>query len=82
MADLVLALGTSLRIEPAGSLPTLAKQFVIVNLQATPYDGKANLIVRAPVDTVMTKLIEGLGYANDWDSNMVVTIERHWKQPT
>ena len=81
MADLVLALGTSLRIEPAGSLPTLAKQFVIVNLQATPYDGKANLIVRAPVDSVMTKLIEGLGYANEWDSNMNVTIERHWKQP-
>ena len=82
MADLVLALGTSLRIEPAGSLPTLAKQFVIVNLQATPYDAKANLIVRAPVDSVMTKLIEGLGYTSDWDSNMNVTIERHWKQPT
>ena len=30
-ADLVLTLGTSLRIEPAGSLPLRAKKFVIVN---------------------------------------------------
>ena len=35
-ADVVLALGTSLRIEPAGSLPTLAKSFLLVNLQHTP----------------------------------------------
>ena len=31
-ADLVLCLGTSLRIEPVGNLPLLAKEFVIVNL--------------------------------------------------
>ena len=80
-ADLVLALGTSLRIEPAGSLPTLAKKFAIVNLQETPYDKKADLIIRASVDEVMTKLIEGLGFKSDWDSNTDVTIERHWKQP-
>ena len=41
-ADLVVTLGTSLRIEPAGSLPLLCKEkggrFVIVNLQETPKD--------------------------------------------
>lgn len=63
-ADLVLCLGTSLRIEPAGSLPTLAKKFVIVNLQETPYDSEAALLIRAPVDEVMQSLMENLGYPN------------------
>lgn len=81
-SDIVLALGTSLRIEPAGSLPTLGKRFVIVNLQVTPYDQKADLIIRAPVDKVMTKLLEGLGHGSDWEETAEpTTIERYWKQP-
>ena len=60
-ADLVLALGTSLRIEPAGSLPLSAKRFVIVNLQATPYDNDADLIIRAKVDDIMTLLMKSIG---------------------
>ena len=67
-SDLVLALGTSLRIEPAGSLPTLGKKFVIVNKQVTPYDGKAALILRAPVDQVFERVMAGLDcVAQDWD---------------
>lgn len=83
-ADLVITLGTSLRIEPAGSLPTLAKKFAIVNLQVTPYDNRANLIIRSPVDEVMSSLIEGLGYGSDWDDESLssgVKIERYWTQP-
>ena len=56
-ADLVLTLGTSLRIEPAGSLPQLAAKFCIVNLQKTPKDSAAALIVRAPVDVVMETIM-------------------------
>ncbi len=59
-SDLVICLGTSLRIEPVGSLPQRAKKFVIVNLQVTPYDSQASLIIRAPVDTVMTRLLQQL----------------------
>jgi len=65
-SDLVLTLGTSLRIEPAGSLPTLGKKFVIVNKQETPYDGKAEIVIRANVDQVMEEVMEGLGF-EDWD---------------
>lgn len=80
-ADLVLALGTSLRIEPAGSLPSLGKEFVIVNLQVTPYDSKAGLIIRAPVDEVMSQLLEALG-EKDWDKHCDdVKVERFWQQP-
>ena len=59
-ADLVLALGTSLRIEPAGSLPLRAKKFVIVNLQVTPLDDDATLIIKERVDKVMEHLLKEL----------------------
>lgn len=61
-ADLVLTLGTSLRIEPAGSLPQLSRRFCVVNLQRTPKDAAAHLIVRAPVDVVMETIMrEAMG---------------------
>ena len=66
-SDLVLALGTSLRIEPAGSLPTLGKKFVIINKQDTPYDSSAELVIRANVEDVMQKVMNGLGF-EDWDN--------------
>lgn len=77
-SDLVLCLGTSLRIEPAGSLPTRAKQFVIVNLQITPKDDESALIIRAPVDEVMGYLMKHLGY-EDWEKEDPPPIERQWK---
>ena len=53
--------GTSLRIEPAGSLPQLSTGgFVIVNLQTTPYDEQSKLLIRAPVDKVMAHMMEQL----------------------
>ena len=79
-ADLVICLGTSLRIEPAGKLPTRGRKFVIVNLQVTPYDEEAALIVRAPVDDVMNGIMTELGYP-DWDDgNGDTVIERLWKR--
>jgi len=62
-SDLVIALGTSLRINPVGSLPLLAKKFVIVNKQVTPYDTFATLVIRAPVDEVMVAIMSILRYA-------------------
>lgn len=80
-ADMVICLGTSLRIQPAGSLPTLANKFAIVNLQETPYDSEACLIIRARVDEVMQKLMENLGYP-EWDKDYKAsTIERLSVQP-
>ena len=64
-ADLVVALGTSLRIVPAGTLPLKAKAFVIVNLQKTPYDSKAALVINAKVDRVMEDLMLHLGVDMD-----------------
>ncbi|KAF6153772.1 hypothetical protein GIB67_001005 [Kingdonia uniflora] len=56
-SDLVLCLGTSLQITPACNLPLRSVRgggkMVIVNLQKTPKDKKANLVIHAPVDKVI-----------------------------
>ena len=69
-ADLVLCLGTSLQITPACDLPlrALRKQkhkpdggsLAIINLQETPKDGKATVVIHAPVDEVMAKCMAAL----------------------
>jgi hypothetical protein len=79
-ADLVICLGTSLRIEPVGSLPLDATNFVIVNLQPTPYDENATLVLRAKVDTVMDHVTSVL-YGPDWFSKIQgrsPSVERLW----
>ena len=62
---LVLCLGTSLRIEPIGLLPLQATEFVIVNLQKTPRDDEASLIIRCNVDTVMEYVMKHININNN-----------------
>lgn len=63
-ADLILCLGSSLRVQPANLIPINSKmaggRYVIVNLQATPLDGSADLVIHARIQTVMAKLMEKL----------------------
>lgn len=66
-SDLVLCLGTSLRIEPVGSLPERALRYVIVNLQVTKKDEGAALIIRGRADEVMKRVMKEL----DLDSDLV-----------
>ncbi|KAJ3677535.1 hypothetical protein LUZ60_003259 [Juncus effusus] len=60
-ADLVLCLGTSLQITPACNFPfrCLKKggKVVIVNLQDTPKDKKASLVIHGLVDKVMESVM-------------------------
>jgi len=77
---LVLCLGTSLRIQPIGDLPLEAEKFVIVNLQKTPHDERATLIIRGPVDEVMNELVVLLGYPS-WQKDPEAPIERVWAPP-
>lgn len=64
MADLVLCLGTSLQITPACNLPLKCLRgggkIVIVNLQKTPKDNKASLVIRGLVDKVIAGVMESL----------------------
>jgi mono-ADP-ribosyltransferase sirtuin 6 len=65
-ADLIITLGTSLRMEPAASLTLRGKNYVVVNLQETPYDEDATLVIRGKVDLLMRALLGKLGHADDW----------------
>lgn len=67
-ADLSIVLGSSLKVYPAARLPFQAKKrsrgvvakpkAVIVNLQPTPMDEEADLIIRATCDQVIQLLLE------------------------
>ena len=57
-ADLLLILGTSLQVEPAASLPEIARShgtpLVVVNRTPTPWDAQATLVVRANVGVALS----------------------------
>lgn len=63
-ADLFLAVGTSLRVEPAAALCRIAVEcgavLVIVNDAPTPYDRYAGALVREPIEVAVPRIVEGL----------------------
>jgi NAD-dependent deacetylase len=65
--DLVLAIGSSLVVEPAASLPLQAKQngarLVIINKTETPLDYLADIVVREPIGATLTQVVKQLGLA-------------------
>jgi NAD-dependent deacetylase len=68
-ADLFLALGSSLVVEPAASLPALAKKsgatLVIINKSETPLDEWADLVMHEPIGrTMVAALAAGRGASN------------------
>ena len=63
-ADLYIAIGSSLVVEPAASFPVLAKRsgasLVIVNNQETPLDFLADIVIREPIGETMRSLLRQL----------------------
>ncbi len=61
-ADLFLVIGSSLQVQPAASLPVVARQagasLVIINREATPLDPAADLILRRPIGAVFSTLCQ------------------------
>ena len=59
-ADLLLAIGTTLQVQPVASMVPIAAragaQVVIVNDQPTAMDGVADVVIRAPIGTVLTAI--------------------------
>ncbi|XP_050297223.1 NAD-dependent protein deacetylase Sirt6 [Anthonomus grandis grandis] len=64
LADLNICLGTTLQIVPSGNLPLRCQKFggkvVIVNLQPTKHDKKADLIINYYVDEVFEQIMRHL----------------------
>jgi NAD-dependent deacetylase len=63
--DLILALGSSLVVEPAASIPLQAKnngaRLVIINRAETPLDGLADVVVHQSIGTILSQVAEHLG---------------------
>ena len=59
-ADLFLVVGSSLLVQPAASLPIVAKRsgarLAIINREATPIDSLADLVLRQAIGTVFSRL--------------------------
>ena len=59
--DLLLAVGSSLVVEPAASIPRVARQagarLIIVNRDPTPLDGIADAVVRGEIGAVLPELV-------------------------
>ena len=59
-SEVFLAIGSSLQVEPAASLCTIAVRsgatLVIVNRQSTPYDEEADFVLREDIETVVPEL--------------------------
>jgi NAD-dependent deacetylase len=66
-ADVFVAVGTSLQVQPAASLAGIAAEhgarLVIVNAEPTPYDALASEVVRDPIGVALPGLLERLATA-------------------
>jgi NAD-dependent SIR2 family protein deacetylase len=64
VSDLMLCLGSSLRVNPAAMMPDETVKnggrIVIVNLQKTPLDEVASMLIHSKIEDVMTKLMQKL----------------------
>jgi NAD-dependent deacetylase len=62
-ADVLLAVGSSLTVQPvAGLVPLAARrgtQIMIVNAEPTPYDYLAAILVRAPISEALLEIVPG-----------------------
>jgi len=61
-ADVFLALGTSLGVYPAATLPELALRagacFAVLNAQETPFDDHAAFVVREPLGEALPAIVD------------------------
>lgn len=82
-----ICLGTTLQINPSGTLPLKNQKFggklVICNLQPTKYDKKADLVISTYVDSIMEKVLKRLGielpkYSVDNDPTKQKICELEW----
>ncbi|MFE5814347.1 NAD-dependent deacetylase [Streptomyces sp. NPDC056479] len=60
-----IAVGSSLQVQPAAGLAGVAAdhgaRLVIVNAEPTPYDERADEVIREPIGTALPELLRGLG---------------------
>lgn len=58
--DLMLVAGTSLTVHPVAELPRFAEKLVIINLEPTPFDRQAHLVLRQKTGEALTGVLAAL----------------------
>jgi NAD-dependent deacetylase len=58
--ELLLVAGSSLQVYPVASLPDYAKRLVIINLQDTPYDHQAEIVLHEKTGKVFEDIMAAL----------------------
>lgn len=59
--QLLIAAGTSLTVFPVAGLPARAKRLVIINKGSTPWDDKADVVLRESLGKALTDIVDELG---------------------
>jgi len=55
--DLMLVAGSSLVVYPVADLPRLARKLIIINLEPTDFDYKADVVIRGKCGQVLTEIL-------------------------
>ena len=62
ICDLFMVVGSSLVVQPAASMPLVAKRngakLVIINRDPTPYDDMADLVIHGQAGPTMASIVE------------------------
>lgn len=58
--DLLIVVGSSLRVYPVAGIPELCKRFVIINRESTPKDRKADVVINDDIKKVFRSLAKEL----------------------
>jgi NAD-dependent deacetylase len=56
--DLLVVVGSSLSVYPVASMPGLVKDLIIINLQPTPFDHRAQVVIREKSGTVLSQILD------------------------
>jgi NAD-dependent deacetylase len=64
LSDLFIVIGSSLVVQPAASMPLVAKRngakLVIINRDPTPYDNMADIVIHGQAGPIMASVLEKL----------------------
>ena len=80
LSDLSIVIGSTLQIIPAGNMPTYTKKrphgkLVIINLQPTKHDKKADMVIRCYADKVFEMLFKKLNQGCTFFSIGIIGLE-------
>lgn len=58
--DCLLVVGSSLQVQPVAALPRFVSSLIIINLQPTPYDKKADVVIREKAGKTLKDIVTAL----------------------